>query len=1336
VNRPRLLLGATFFACALSSAARAFAGDPVPVDAWPLRGAGPAADAGSARAAIDAAAARRQSITMGRVASAFDESVVVADPGVGGGGPGRATISPAVALRGLRVASDRSREADRRTVPEMVQVLASVAFDGTAVDPSRPVLPGPLGVDRIFKQGFQPASIDDRPYVLQPSRLDRLRRFPPAPPPPDPAEPVNDGLVKGVKVEVDEGLLRRALAGADVPTEEAALDELEERLLAAADGDAAAVALAGFVTERKRALLERLQGEGGLRRVSLRALLGDGKTTDPDATCGGLTRILGVACDVAGGDVTLVGVIEPGAPPVLLDTLALALRTVWREGRVPGCSLDPDPSNPGGPQNVRVLGVPGDSRFAKVMLEADYAMKKIVARAPGGEHGVEGLVDLPAAFERLGGEIGNNRFWLTPVPPNEGDVLSAPAEGPASFGPGAPAALFEARVRVRTEGMRAAALGGEQGLGRSAPAAEACARSFSERYDELAVRMPVFAELRTLFDAVTCAQVLRILAPRHPLLTRAADRAYAKADIPRSYPGVTVTTALSSGFVTLQGGCDLDPRVTRNAFVDVPHPAFASLARRSPDGALPGARPVAVGAAREAEDVVLAATQLLATERYAEARDALSDVLDVRPGDAEVLALRATARFHAAEKAGPGVAGARGAGERERALLEAEEASLLDPASPGLEGTWRHLRLLSGDPTALEKLHPAVAEALEARYSVAAASLALGGDWAEALTWSARAVKVRPNSVSARVLRATLLWLSDDLIAATGVAAEAAALDPSSPEPLEVSAWIALQRGDSRAAVSALDRVVALTPDAEAFGMRAVARVLEGDLASGADDAARAVALDPAERAGGLAIQCFRGMAVYGPEKGRALARAQLMLPASVQLAIYTGQQAMEGRQPRAALEEGKIPPDRLQTSLAVETVSFLVARAAMDLVREDPEAADRIEVRASAVAAMHPDWISPHWIRVLAAQKAGRVVEALGHLARCREGDPADDELLQQSVPRDAAAFRQILSILEVSLLFGAPAEEGERRMPDALGRLVEAYRGTSSAAAAEGVKAALDAMREKADPAKAQAIRADLRAHAARLAPPGSGPLAPAEAMVRAFFQALLVGVEADAGGDPVATLKTLAALAPTPDIYDPVQGVLVSARHEALKAAIAALFAGDESRFDNRALLERAIVDGAGARAFLERVFRPLRERAASSGDPILAWQVEETAVEAGEGVLKQAKAERLRRIEQVLEVALDTAKVVKLAAARDALKAELEREDAAAKARLLASRKTLLTALKTPSDVKTLQALLATRREGREPAPEIGPGLDDARRLQQVTLAACLRALNVPLPESLK
>ena len=59
--------------------------------------------------------------------------------------------------------------------------------------------------------------------------------------------------------------------------------------------------------------------------------------------------------------------------------MIVALAFVYRDNRTPQVSLDPDPALPAGPQVSRVLGIPPDSSFARVLLDADYAMKRILA---------------------------------------------------------------------------------------------------------------------------------------------------------------------------------------------------------------------------------------------------------------------------------------------------------------------------------------------------------------------------------------------------------------------------------------------------------------------------------------------------------------------------------------------------------------------------------------------------------------------------------------------------------------------------------------------------------------------------------------------------------------------------------------------------------------------------------------------------------------------------------------------------------------------------------------------------------------------------------------------
>ncbi len=162
-----------------------------------------------------------------------------------------------------------------------------------------------------------------------------------------------------------------------------------------------------------------------IRVVSLRVLQEQLKTCHPEGECpddlymfAGIKRITGFVINSANQDLLLMGETDPGLPPLHLDDFVVALRYAWlryasRRGNTyrysyPGCSIDPDSRVVGRlmamgehiaegtatpqqikrllrewknvcqePQSVRVLGVPFDTRFAHVMVTADYDMKSI-----------------------------------------------------------------------------------------------------------------------------------------------------------------------------------------------------------------------------------------------------------------------------------------------------------------------------------------------------------------------------------------------------------------------------------------------------------------------------------------------------------------------------------------------------------------------------------------------------------------------------------------------------------------------------------------------------------------------------------------------------------------------------------------------------------------------------------------------------------------------------------------------------------------------------------------------------------------------------------------------
>ncbi len=88
----------------------------------------------------------------------------------------------------------------------------------------------------------------------------------------------------------------------------------------------------------------------------------------------GFTWFFGYIVDREHGDVILLGVKDPARPPIDIDCLVTALKAV-AEDKIPRCSLDehPDPRF----QKSVVGGVPWQSRWAEIMIDADYDMKKV-----------------------------------------------------------------------------------------------------------------------------------------------------------------------------------------------------------------------------------------------------------------------------------------------------------------------------------------------------------------------------------------------------------------------------------------------------------------------------------------------------------------------------------------------------------------------------------------------------------------------------------------------------------------------------------------------------------------------------------------------------------------------------------------------------------------------------------------------------------------------------------------------------------------------------------------------------------------------------------------------
>jgi len=214
-----------------------------------------------------------------------------------------------------------------------------------------------------------------------------------------------------------------------------------------------------------------------------------------------------------------VGAIT-GRPVLQLDDLVVLLRTFSPVGnRVFGCSIDPRAANlkatkeylasingplaPGamggwlkqieqrmGLQDIRIYGVPNNSRVARVIVDADYRMKLIGVGKMSGGKGIPSIFDLMAkskSDDQL--PLNAYRWWLTmkydAVLHNESKNVYE---------------IQGSSVLVKSEDQMISDVGKQVQSGKSSGVNREFAENFTKNYDSLAKQDLVFADLQNIFD--------------------------------------------------------------------------------------------------------------------------------------------------------------------------------------------------------------------------------------------------------------------------------------------------------------------------------------------------------------------------------------------------------------------------------------------------------------------------------------------------------------------------------------------------------------------------------------------------------------------------------------------------------------------------------------------------------------------------------------------------------------------------------------------------------------------------------------------------------------------
>ena len=257
---------------------------------------------------------------------------------------------------------------------------------------------------------------------------------------------------------------------------------------------------------------------------------------------GGLTRVENVFVYPESGEVVIAGPgeawgydaegraigLESGRPTLQLDDLVTVLRTFGPSGDgVFGCSIDARPENIAdlqkflasqqgplrpsavnrwvrkidetlGQADVRVYGVPAESRVAHVLVEADYKMKLI------GLDLLDAGADVPSYFDLLSknrefinGGVESLRWWLT----MKYDAVRHTADRDAFeiAGPG---------VLCQSENQFLTAEGQQLPTGQSEPVNQMFAQNFTSHYADLSQVDDVFADLQGVLDLALAAALI------------------------------------------------------------------------------------------------------------------------------------------------------------------------------------------------------------------------------------------------------------------------------------------------------------------------------------------------------------------------------------------------------------------------------------------------------------------------------------------------------------------------------------------------------------------------------------------------------------------------------------------------------------------------------------------------------------------------------------------------------------------------------------------------------------------------------------------------------------
>jgi hypothetical protein len=273
--------------------------------------------------------------------------------------------------------------------------------------------------------------------------------------------------------------------------------------------------------------------------------------------------------------------VTSGRPALRLDDLIVALRTQERGGGTIRCSIDPTEAslaklsayvrqNSGGSdidtakarfdqlgdvlgmQNVSLTGVPAESHFAELLVEADIRMKRLAIGVDKAK--IKNFRSHLAMVAPGGNSV--QRWWFTPLY----NAFTKSEDNLAFQFAGQRVQLLSQEELISDAGKRT-----------DAPftrvSTEKFSKQFTDRYADLADATPVFAELQSIFDLA----VLAALIKKESLSRRAqwpmalfldTERAtIVKQNVPHQVPSVSNYRVVQGQTFVAQvsGGVVIDP---------------------------------------------------------------------------------------------------------------------------------------------------------------------------------------------------------------------------------------------------------------------------------------------------------------------------------------------------------------------------------------------------------------------------------------------------------------------------------------------------------------------------------------------------------------------------------------------------------------------------------------------------------------------------------------------------------------------------------------------------------------------------------------------------------